>query len=409
MAGHPEPASARPRPPAARSARSARRSIALLAPITFLAAGGWATTMSFLSSFAATEFDVGILSAALIMIAVHGGSFTVGGALALQVVNRWGSKVSYVLGMGLMAAYLAFLGLTQNLILGIPFGLVGGLGLAMHWTGLQNYVLEVAPPRHRGLVSGTVSFVLFGSIGVTGLVLGYVTGEGGFARFMAISGSMMAVAFLLSLKLLPNLGARAGVRPPGNVFAGLRDPNLRQMSYVRTAHAAAYVLFNLMAGPRLYEAGGGLEYVGLLAFAGSMAGGVAQLMVGWLSDLFGRAGLLMALLALTILSCISFIFLDNVYLLLAVTSLHWFAQSAFQTVLVPLGGDLAPPGQSANAMALQTVAFSFGLVAGAFYVGLFSITPWPEASFVLTAVLLATVIPPALRLRAALAGTAALR
>lgn len=387
------------------AARSARRTIALLAPITFLAAGGWATTMSFLSSFAANEFDVGILSAALIMIAVHGGSFTLGGALALQVINRWGSKASYVAGMGLMAAYLAFLGLTQNLILGIPFGLVGGLGLAMHWTGLQNYILEIAPPQHRGLVSGTVSFLLFGSIGVTGLLLGFATGEGGFARFMAISGSMMAVAFLLSLKILPNLGVGKGVRPPGNVFAGLRDPNLRQMSYVRSAHAAAYALFNLMAGPRLFEAGGGLEYVGLLAFAGSMAGGVAQLVVGRLSDLFGRGGLLLLLLALTILSCISFIFLDDVYLLLSVTSLHWFAQSAFQTVLVPLGGDLTPPGQSANAMALQTVAFSFGLVGGALYTGLLSATPWPEAGFVLTAALLAMVVPAAIRLRAALAGT----
>lgn len=384
--------------------RSARRTLVLLAPITFLAAGGWATTMSFLSSFAATEFDVGILSAALIMIAVHGGSFTVGGALALQVINRWGSKASYVAGMGLMAAYLAFLGLTQNLILGIPLGLIGGLGLAMHWTGLQNYILEIAPPQHRGLVAGTVSFLLFGSIGVTGLVLGFVTGEGGFARFMAVSGSMMVAAFLLSLKVLPNLGVGDGVRPPGNVFTGLRDPNLRQMSYVRSAHGAAYALFNLMAGPRLFEAGGGLEYVGLLAFAGSMAGGVAQLVVGRLSDLFGRTGLLLMLLALTILSCISFILLDNVYLLLSVTSLHWFAQSAFQTVLVPLGGDLSPPGQSANAMALQTVAFSFGLVGGALYTGLLSATPWPEAGFVLTAALLAMVVPAAFRLRAALAG-----
>ncbi len=389
------------------SARSVRRTILLLTPLTFLAAGGWATTMSFLSSFAATEFDVGILSAALIMIAVHGGSFTMGGALALQVINRWGSKASYVAGMGLMAAYLAFLGLTQNLILGIPFGLIGGLGLAMHWTGLQNYILEIAPPQHRGLVAGTVSFILFGSVGITGLVLGFVTGEGGFARFTAISGSMMVVAFLLSLKVLPNLGVGKGVRPPGNVFAGLRNPNLRQMSYVRSAHAAAYALFNLMAGPRLFEAGGGLEYVGLLAFAGSMAGGVAQLVVGRLSDLFGRTGLLLMLLGLTILSCISFIFLDNVYLLLSVTSLHWFAQSAFQTVLVPLGGDLSPPGQSANAMALQTVAFSFGLVGGALYTGLLSATPLPEAGFVLTAVLMAMVIPAAFKLRAAVAAMAA--
>ena len=383
--------------------RRALRTMALLLPISFLAAGGWATTMSFLSSFAATEFDVGILSAALIMMAVHAGSFIAGGALALQVINRWGSKAAYTSGMGIMAVYLAILGLTQNLILGIPFGLLGGLGLAMHWTGFQNYVLEIAPPKHRGLVSGVASFILIGSVGVTGLVLGFVTGDGGFARFVAISGTMVGVAFVLAIAFLPNLGVSAGKRPPGNVFAGLRDRNLRQMTYVRSAQAAAYALFNLMAGPRLYEVGGGLEFVGLLAFAGSMAGGVAQLVVGRLSDVLGRTGLLFLLLALTILSCVSFIMLDNVYLLLLVTSLHWFAQMGFQTVLVPLGGDLSPPGRSANAMALQTVAFSFGLVGGALYVGLFSASPWPDAGFLVTAALLALAVPAVFKLRAAVA------
>ena len=387
-------------------ARRTRRTIALLLPVSFLAAGGWATTMSFLSSFAAAEFDVGILSAALIMVAVHAGSFTVGGALALQVINRRGSKAAYSSGIGLMALYLAVLGLTQNFILGIPLGLLGGIGLALHWTGLQNYVLEIAPANQRGLYSGAVSFVLFGSIGVTGLVLGFVVGDGGFARFVAISGSMVAVAFVLALVLLPNPGVRTGARPPGNVFAGLRNRNLRQMSYIRAAHAAAYALFNLMAGPRLYEAGGGFEYVGLLAFAGAMAGAAGQLVVGRLSDVLGRTGVLFVLLLLTILSCVVFITLDDVYLMLAVSSLHWFAQSAFQTVLVPLGGDLSPPGRSANAMALQTVAFSFGLVGGALYVGLLSATPWPDSGFLVTAVLLALAVPAAIKLRAAMAAMA---
>ena len=389
--------------------RRARRTLAILVPISFLSAGGWATTMSFLSSFAASEFNVGILSAALIMVAVHAGSFTLGGALALRVINRWGSRTAYSAGVGLMALYLAILGLSQNLVLGIPFGLLGGIGLAMHWTGLQNYMLEIAPAHHRGLVSGTLSFVVIGSVGATGLALGFITGDGGFARFVAVAGSMVLISFLLSLAVLPDPGARSGARAPGNVFAGLRDPNLRNMTFVRSAHAAAYALFNLMAGPRLYEVGGGLEYVGLLTFAGSMAGGLAQLVVGRLSDLFGRSGLLIFLLALTILACVSFIFLDNVYLMLLVTSLHWFAQMGFQTLFVPLGDDLARPGQSAQAMALQTVAYSFGLVAGALYVGVLSATPWPNAGFLVTAALLALAAPSAFRLRAALAAVAAQR
>ncbi len=371
--------------------------------VTFLATGSWMTTLSFLSSFAAKEFDVGIWSAALIMIGVHTGSFTIGGALSLRVVNRWGSKVSYCAGIGTLALYMAVLGLTQNFILAIPLGLVAGLGLAMHWTGFQNYVIEVAPVQHRGLVSGTVSFVMVGAIGISGLVLGFATGDGGFARFIAITGSMVGVAFVLALLFLPNLGTATGAAPSGNIFAGLRDPNLRRMTYVRSAHAAAYVLFNLMAGPRLYEVGGGLEFVGLLAFAGSMAGGVAQLVIGRLSDLFGRTGLLYFLLGLAILACISFPLADNIYALLLITSLHWFTQTGFQTVLVALGGDLSPPGQSANAMALQTVSFSLGIVGGSLYVGLLSTTAWPNSGFLITAALLAAAVFAVYRMQASLA------
>ena len=379
------------------------RTMAPLLLVTFLATGGWMTTLSFLSSFAANEFDVGIWSAALIIMAIHTGSFTIGGALSLRVVNRWGSKVTYCAGNGVLALYMIVLGLTQNLILGIPLGLVAGLGLAMHWTGFQNYVIEVAPAKHRGQVSGTVSFVMVGAIGLSGLALGFATDDGGFARFIAVTGSMVGMACVLALRYLPNLGpATPGTALSGNVFAGFRDPSLRRMAYVRSAHAAAYALFNLMAGPRLYEAGGGLEYVGLLAFSGSMAGGVAQLVVGRMSDLFGRTGLLNFLLAMAVLACVGFVLADNIYLLLLVTSLHWFTQIAFQTLLVALGGDLSPPGQSANAMAMLTVSFSFGIVGGSLYVGLLSTTAWPNTGFLITAGLLAAALIAVYRMRAAL-------
>lgn len=386
------------------------RTIAPLLLVAFLATGSWMTVLSFLSSFAAKEFDVGIWSAALIMIAVHTGSFTVGGVLSLKVVGRWGSKVTYAAGIGILALYTVFLGATQNFILGIPLGLVAGLGLALHWTGFQNYVVEVAPVRHRGLVSSTASFVVVVGIGLFGIVLGFATGDGGFARFAAVTGSMVAVAFVVALKFLPNLGMAATAHG-GSFLAGFRDPNLRRMTYVRSIHAAAYALFTLMAGPRLYEVGGGLEYVGLLVFAGSIAGGLAQLVVGRLSDLLGRTGVLYFLLAMSVLLCIGFPLTGNIYLLLLISSLNWFAQMAFQAMLVALGGDLSPRGQTANAMALLTASFSFGIVGGSLYVGFFSTTDWPDTGFFITAALLAAAMVAVYRMRAALsrAGAAAVQ
>ena len=378
------------------------RTIAPLLLVAFLATGTWMTVLSFLSSFAAKEFNVGIWSAALIMIAIHTGSFTVGGALSLKVVNRWGSKITYSAGIGILASYTVFLGVTQNFTLGIPLGLLAGLGLAMHWTGFQNYVVEVAPAQHRGLVSGTASFVVVVGIGLFGLALGFVTGDGGFVRFAVIAGSMVGMAFVVALKFLPNLG-QAATAHGGSFLAGFRDPNLRRMTYVRSAHAAAYALFTLMAGPRLYEVGGGLEYVGVLVFAGSIAGGAAQLVVGRMSDLFGRTGVLYFLLITSVYLCIGFPLVDNIYLLLLISSLNWFAQTAFQAMMVALGGDISPRGQTSNAMALLTASFSFGIVGGSLYVGLFSTTDWPNTGFFITAVLLAAATVAVYRMRAGLA------
>ena len=355
--------------------------------------------MSFLSSFVAKEFDAGIWSAALIMIAVHTGSFTIGGWLSLRVVNRFGSKVSYGAGQAMLAAYLAFLGLTQNFLLAIPLGLVAGIGLALHWTGVQNYTVEIAPLRHRGLISGAVALVMVAAVGLSGLVLGQIAAESGFRQFASIAAAMIVLASLISLLLLPRAAARPKLPPSGNVFAGLADPILRQMSLIRGAHAMVFVLFNLMAGPRLFDIGGGIEYVGYLTFAGSIAGGLAQLVVGRLSDLFGRTGVLYLLQIGGVLACISFPLLDNVYLLLAITSLNWFIQSAFQTILVALGGDLSPPGGSSNAMALLTVTYSFGLVMAAAFIGALSATARPDVGFFLTGAISATALLAVYRLR----------
>ena len=382
------------------------RKIAPLLLVAFLATGSWMTVLAFLSSFAAKEFDIGIWSAALIMIAIHTGSFTVGGALSLKVVSRWGSKVTYSAGIGILALYTVFLGVTQNFVLGIPLGLVAGLGLAMHWTGFQNYVVEVAPAQHRGLVSGTASLVVVVAIGLFGLALGFVTGDGGFTRFAVIAGSMVGLAFVVALRFLPNLG-KAATAHGGSFVAGFRDPNLRRMTFVRSVHAAAYALFTLMAGPRLYEVGGGLEYVGLLAFGGSIAGGLAQLVVGRLSDLLGRTGVLYFLLITSVFLCIGFPLVDNIYLLLLISSLNWFAQTAFQAMMVALGGDLSPRGQTANAMALLTASFSFGIVGGSLYVGFFSTTDWPNSGFFITAVLLAAAMVAVYRMRMGLANVKA--
>lgn len=207
------------------------RALLPLLCISGLAAAGWMTSMSFLSSLLASQFEAGIWSAALIMIAVHTGSFTLGGWVSLRVINRWGSKASYVAGIAILGLYLGFLGATENFLVAVPLGFLAGFGLAMHWTGMQSYTLEIAPPKHRGTISGSVSFVIVGSAGVTGLVLGLVTGDGGFVRFISIAASMVGLAFVLALLFLPRTERKITRSSSGPVYAALKDPSLRRMAY----------------------------------------------------------------------------------------------------------------------------------------------------------------------------------
>lgn len=122
-----------------------------------------------------------------------------------------------------------------------------------------------------------------------------------------------------------------------------------------------------------------------------------------MSDLLGRTGVLYFLLITSVFLCVGFPLVNNIYLLLLISSLNWFAQTAFQSMMVALGGDISPRGQTANAMALLTASFSFGIVGGSLYVGLFSTTDWPNTGFFVTAVLLAAATVAVYRMRAGLA------
>ena len=168
---------------------------------------------------------------------------------------------------------------------------------------------------------------------------------------------------------------------------------------IRLTSSLSFAVFNLLAGPKLVDAGGGLESVGLFVFGGAVAGGLAQLVIGGLSDRLGRRRLLAFSTLVAVGSALLFGFGEAIPLLLVASSLHWFAQSAFQTLLVALSGDISPPGETGRVMALQTSAFSAGMVIGAPIAGLLA-TVSVLAAFILTAGflgvgLVATLLLPA--------------
>jgi MFS family permease len=382
---------------------------------------GWMPTNSFLSVFVRDELGGSVLSAAFLVMGIH-----VGGALfgltASAWIRRFGSKSAFVVGLGGQIGFLAILGLLPDIRWAIPLAPIAGMFLAYHWTGMQAYLMEVAPEERRGLASGIGSLVVVLTPGISGLFLSRLAVEGGFSLFVTAASVLVGIAFLVALVALPRvLHAVEAVSWPrdhrlgwpvrtaaaarsaqesvsGSFWSLLRDRMILLTMVVRLTSALSFGVFNMLAGPKLVDAGGGFESLGLFVFGGAVAGGTAQVLVGSLSDRFGRRRLLAISAAIAVGSSIAFGLVGTIPLLLVASSLHWFSQSAFQTLLVALVGDIVPRADLGRAMTLQTSSFSAGMFTGALIAGLLATVSILIAFFVTAAFLsiglLATIAMP---------------
>jgi len=406
---------------AARPKLATRGFIVLLVALG-MGVAGWMPTNSFLSVFVRDELEGSVLSAAFLVMGLH-----VGGALfgltASAWIGRFGSKSAFVVGLGGQTGFLAILGLLPDIRWAIPLAPIAGMFLAYHWTGMQAYLMEVAPKERRGLASGTGSLVVVLSPGISGLFLSRLAAEGGFSLFMTAAAVLVGIAFLVALVALPRVlhavepvswprdhrlgwpvrtataAARSAQESVSGSFRSLLGNRMILLAMVvRLASALSFGVFNMLAGPKLVDAGGGFESLGLFVFGGAVAGGTAQVLVGSLSDRFGRRRLLAISAAIAVGSSIAFGLVGTIPFLLVASSLHWFSQSAFQTLLVALVGDIVPRADLGRAMTLQTSSFSAGMFTGVLIAGLLATVSIMLAFFVTAAFLsiglLATIAMP---------------
>ena len=144
-----------------------------------LGGAGWMPTLSFLSVFIRDELGGSVLSAAMVFLAIHGVTSTLGLTSGLWI-SRFGSKSTYALGLPRYdpLSWRRSPG-RPDFRLVIAVGPVTGLFIAYHWTGLQSYVIESSPQRLRGLASGIVSFAMVLAPGVAGPLLGGLAASSG--------------------------------------------------------------------------------------------------------------------------------------------------------------------------------------------------------------------------------------
>ncbi len=361
-----------------------------------LGGAGWLPTLSFLSVFIRDELGGTVLSAALVFLAIHGVTSTLGLTSGLWI-SRFGSKSTYALGLAGMTVLVAALAWAPDFRWIMAVGPVTGLFIAYHWTGLQSYIIESSPQSLRGLASGIVSFAMVLAPGVSGPVLGGLAAAYGYRALGIVATALVGSAAVLALLLLPNLHRRThaigqtGLRL--RAYAGLfRYGEVNWMLFVRAASSMSFGIFMLLAGPKLVDIGGGLEAVGWFVAVGAIGGGGAQIVVGRLSDAIGRRVLLAGSAVLGAASAVLFGISDNLALLMFASSIQWFAQSAFQTLLVAVGGDISPRGEMGRVMALQTCSFSWGLVVGMFVAGFLEPVSTALPFHVTAAVLIAAIV-----------------
>ena len=361
-----------------------------------LGGAGWMPTLSFLSVFIRDELGGTVLSAALVFLAIHGVTSTLGLTSGLWI-SRFGSKSTYALGLGGITLLLAALAWAPDFRLVLAVGPITGLFIAYHWTGLQSYIIESSPQSLRGLASGIASFAMVLAPGVAGPLFGSLAASSGYRALGVAATALVGSACVLAVVLLPNLHRRGyAARQTGlrlRAYAGLfRYGAVNWMLFVRAATSMSFGIFMLLAGPKLVDTGGGLEAVGLFVAFGAIGGGAAQVLVGRLSDAIGRRVLIAGSLVLGALSAVLFGLSDNLVLLMLASSIQWFAQSAFQTLLVAVGGDISPLGEMGRVMALQTSSFSWGLVVGMLVAGFLHPVSAALPFHVTAAVLIAAIV-----------------
>jgi predicted MFS family arabinose efflux permease len=348
------------------------RSRRFIAIVSILALGlaGWLPVVNFLSLFVRDELGGGITGTGLLLAAMHGSRSTIGIFVGV-VLGRFGSQRAYAFGLTGLAALVAIMAVTPDLRLLVIAAPFGGLALTMHWAAAQTYVMEAAPPDRRGLASSIMSFVVVAAPGIGGVILGTLANTYGFRLFAIIAAALLALAALSAMNFLPAANTPSSSTSPSlrrlttNLLQMLRHPAVQILALIRACTTVIYGAFIILAGPKLVAAGGDLADVGWLIFVAAVAGATAQVLVGAMSDRIGRRGALAVTLVIGAITTAIYGQAHGFFTLLALWAGYAFTQSAFQSLIVAIAADIAPPRRLSQIMAIDSTAYSVGVTAAA--------------------------------------------
>ncbi len=280
------------------------REIKVLIAAAFLIAIGFGIVAPVLPQFA-QSFDVSV-SAAAVVVSVFAFTRLIFAPLSGVLVERWGERSTYVVGILIVGASSAACAFAQNYWQLLLFRGLGGIGSTMFTVAAMGLLIRLAPPQARGKVSSLYagSFLLGNIAGPA--VGGLLAGFGMQLPFLVYAGALLVVAILVATQLpaMKATAVSAGTAAPAKAAAlplstALGIPAYRAV--LTSGFANGWSAFGIrMALVPLFATvalGAGPEVAGISLAVFAIGTAIALTFSGRLADSWGRKPMILAGLA----------------------------------------------------------------------------------------------------------------
>ncbi len=370
-----------------------------------LSVGGWLPVFTLLALLMRDNLGAGVIGAVatvLIIQVIATGMSLYAGTFA----GRWGSRRTYLVGTVGMAIFTGLLGIANEGWQVIALAPLAGLVVPFHWTGTTAYLLQAVSAPRRGFAMGINALVMVAAPGLIGPLLTTLGSEFGLGATILGGSAFLAASGLAIWLLLPELPAPpvTGRRPSFADYPRLLSNRANLIAAAaRLTMGLSFGVFQLLSALVIVDLTDSLAAVGFYLSAGAIGGGLSQMLVGAASDRFGRRNLLILAKLVGIGAALLFWQSPSLQLLLVGATMHWFAQSAYQTLITAVCGDLVATRDLPTLSGLHTSSFSVGMVCGALGGGLLwqfgTGLPFLMAAFCLAPVAVALLLLPQRTLR----------
>ncbi|MGR3374471.1 MFS transporter [Pseudooceanicola nanhaiensis] len=314
-----------------------------------------------------------------------GTGWAVGYVAGCIVAPRLVGAVGHIRTFGVMCAFAAVAILLQALIVEtwawIPIRAVSGFCFAGAAMIVESWLSERAQPSTRGTIFGIYTMVNLGA--VTAGQMSISLGDANGAVFFAIG------AIFYCLALVPTaLSTSASPAPLTSVKLDL--PGLWRNSPV--AVAAVFLVgvsnasFGALAAVYAGQVGLALTAITLFASIPVLAGALAQIPIGYLSDRMDRRIVLVATAALAMLADLAFAILLPEGQLANLVLVGLFGAGIFSMypIIVAHANDHAPPGTAIQVSGGLLMVFGLGSILGPLMAGVAMSSVGPRGLFLTT-------------------------